>query len=299
MTPHLAWILATRLLPESSKVFDAGLRIAVIVALAFLAQRLLFALVARLERLVVRAGPGGPPSESRARTVGGILRSLCTVSVAGFALIHVFVALGVDIRPLLAGAGIVGVALGFGAQTVVRDVIAGVFILAENQFGVGDLIEVGGRAATVESITVRSTRLRDFNGYVHFVPNGEMKIVTNRSRGWNRLAVDIVVPADQDLERALEVCRKVVGIMNADPLWKERLLDPIELWGVEAQGGNEVSLRMVVRAEPGPDVPEAARELRRRAHRALSEAGLRISTLPPVPGAGTWNPPGAPPTRHV
>jgi small conductance mechanosensitive channel len=105
---------------------------------------------------------------------------------------------------LLAGAGIVGLAVGFGAQTLVRDVIAGVFILLENQFAVGDIIEIAGKPATVEAVTVRSTTLRDYNGYVHFVPNGEMKIVTNRSRGWNRVFIDVVVAGDQDADRALE-----------------------------------------------------------------------------------------------
>src|SRR6266705_4195962 len=111
------------------------------------------------------------------------------------ALIHVLAVLGWDVKPLLAGAGLLGVVLGFGAQTLIRDVIAGFFILVENQFSVGELIEVNGNAATVEDLTVRCTRLRDFNGFVHFVPNGEMKIVTNRSRGWTRIAVDLPIAA--------------------------------------------------------------------------------------------------------
>jgi small conductance mechanosensitive channel len=171
----------------------------------------------------------------------------------------------------------VGVALGFGAQTLVRDVIAGLFILGENQFSVGDVIEIDGKPAAVEGLSLRSTTLRDFNGYVHFVPNGELKTVTNRSRGWTRLAVDVPVGGDQSLERALDVCRRVVDGMNADPEWKARLLDPVELWGVESLTGPEASIRIVVRARPGSDAAEAARELRYRAHRALTEATVRTA----------------------
>src|SRR5206468_1199291 len=106
--------------------------------------------------------------------------------------------------------------------------------------------------------------------------NGEMKIVTNRSRGWNRFAVDVLVAADEDLGRALDVCQQVVDGMNADRQWRNRLLDPIELWGVESLVGQEVQVRMVLRARPGPDGPEAARELRRRVHLALAETKIRM-----------------------
>jgi small conductance mechanosensitive channel len=140
---------------------------------------------------------------------------------------------------------------------------------------VGDLIEVNGTAATVEDLTVRSTRLRDFNGHVMVVPNGEMKIVTNRSRGWNRIAVDVPIAAEEDLDRALGVCRAVVQKMNADPAWKDRMLEPIDMWGVESLLGNEVTVRMVIRARPGADAPQSARELRRRIHIGLNESAVR------------------------
>jgi small conductance mechanosensitive channel len=195
----------------------------------------------------------------------------------GGVFIHSLAVLGWDVGPLLAGAGIVGVALGFGVQWLVRDVIAGVFILAEDQFSVGDLIEVNGRPATVETLTVRSTTLRDFNGHLHFVPNGEMKIVVNRSRGWSRLAVDVPVPADQDIERALDVCEKVAQAMNNDAAWRSRLLDPIEVWGVEGLSSTEARIRLVVRAQPGPDAPEAARELLRRIVRGFAGANIRLA----------------------
>jgi moderate conductance mechanosensitive channel len=272
-----AVLLITRLLPESEKLADMGIRIGLVVVVAFLVQRLLYLGAGRAEKIMIRAGHGAAPAEARARTLGQILRRLATTLVITGAVIQSLAVLGWNVAPFLAGAGIVGVALGFGAQTLVRDLIAGLFILGENQFVVGDVIEIDGKPAAVEALSLRSTTLRDFNGYVHFVPNGELKTVTNRSRGWTRLAVDAPVGADQSLERALEACRRVVEAMNLDPEWKSRLLDPIELWGVESLTGAEAQIRMVVRARPGADAPEAARELRLRVHRSLSETGIRTT----------------------
>jgi small-conductance mechanosensitive channel len=283
--------LLVRLLPEPEILVTLGIRLAWTIGVAFVLQRLLYLVVGRGERWVMRAGHGDRVSEQRARTLGQTFRNLIGVVVWSGAAIHVLAVFGWDVRPLLAGAGILGVALGFGAQFLVRDLIAGFFILAENQFTVGELIEVNGTAATVEVVSLRFTQLRDFNGYVHYVPNGEMKVVTNRSRGWNRLAVDVLIAADQDLDRALAVCRQVVSAMNTDAAWRDRLIDPIEVWGVESLVGQEVQLRMVVRARPGPDAQEAARELRRRVHLALADANVRtrssreIAIASPAPPA--------------
>jgi small conductance mechanosensitive channel len=260
-----------------------GLRTALALIVAILIQRLGFLLVGRGERWI-RASQTGE-NEQRARTIGQILRNLITVLVIVGVAVQILAIFGWDVRPLLAGAGIVGVALGFGAQTLVRDVISGMFILAENQYGVGDLIEVNGRPATVEAVTVRSTTLRDFNGYVHFVPNGEMKTVVNRSRGWNRATVDIAIPNGQDADRALETCREVAAEMSAAPGWRDRLLEPILVWGLETTGTTaDAIVRMVVRAKPGGDLPEATRELRLRAVRTLAEAGIRMAA-PAAPPA--------------
>jgi small conductance mechanosensitive channel len=278
------WILATArsrglaLIPETEKLLEMGARIALTLVVAFVGQRLLFLLTDRVARVIRRGGGDSEAVQQRARTVTLVLRNIVTTLVAVGALVHILDVLGWDVKPLLAGAGIVGVALGFGAQTLVRDVIAGIFILAEDQYSVGDLIEVNGRIATVEAITLRITTLRDFNGYVHFVPNGELKMVTNRSRGWQRLAVDVPIAIGGDLDAAIEVCRQVAAGLNADPAWRPRLLDPIEVWGIESLGPAEATLRMVLRTRPGPDGPELSRELRRRAHDALAAAGHRFST---------------------
>ncbi len=261
-------------LPEPAQLIEIAFRIGATLAVALVLQRLLFLVVGRLERFIGRRGHGTHQSLQRARTLAQIMRSLVTTVVVVAAAIHLLQILGWDVKPLIAGAGIVGVAVGFGSQSLVRDMIAGVFILIENQYSVGDLIEINGQPATVEELTVRSTVLRDFNGYVHFVPNGEMRVVTNRSRDWNRIPVDVVITDQQNLDRAMEVCRRVLTEFNADPAWRERLLDPAELWGVESVTGHEATVRTVLRARPGAVAQQAARELRGRLYSALADTGI-------------------------
>ena len=288
-------LLIHRLLPETETLVDMGVRVGLAIVFGLLAQRILFLVVGRSQKWIERAGKHSEHARQRAKTVGHILRSLMTTLVVVAVAIYVLGELGWDVRPLLATAGIAGVALGFGAQTLVRDVIAGMFIIFEDQFGVGDLIEVNGKAATVEELTVRCTTLRDFHGYVHFIPNGEMKVVVNRSRGWNRLAVDVPVAPDENADQALDLCRRVAATMNAEPEWRSRMLDDLQVWGLESLGSQELSIRLVVRAVPGSDAHEVARELRRRLHRALIEGGVRLGLTRDI-GIGTMAPHEGPTT---
>lgn len=269
----------TPLLPESASLLRMGVRIGFTLLGALVVQQLLFLAVSRVAAWIRRAGEDRPHARQRAVTVAHLLRNLVNVLLGGAVLLHALEILGWDVKPLLAGAGVVGVALGFGAQTLVRDVIAGIFIIAEDQFGVGDAIEVNGRVATVEQLTVRQTTLRDFNGFLMFVPNGEMKLVVNRSRLWNRVAVDVPIGVGEDVDRALELCERVAAAMSEEPAWKPRLLGPIEVPGVERLGTHEAQIRLLVRGRPGSDTYEAARELRRRLLTALAGAGVR-TTLP-------------------
>jgi moderate conductance mechanosensitive channel len=285
----------TSLLPEPERLVQIAIRLGILLGVVILLQQLANLVIGRVQHWVARGGSGHGPAEQRATTLAAILRRVTNTAIALVMLVYGLAVLGFDTRPLLAGAGIIGVALGFGAQALVRDFIAGVFILLEDQFSVGDLIEVNGKAATVERLTLRCTTLRDFNGYLHFVPNGEMKIVTNRSRGWTRLAVDIPVGSDQDHPRALGIIRTVVAGMNAEALWRDRVLDPVDVWGIEAMGPTEVQVRVVVRGAPGDAASEVARELRRRLVEALGREGIRLSASrdidirhavpPPAPAA--------------
>jgi small conductance mechanosensitive channel len=273
-----AFLPVLHLVPESEKLAEMGTRLALTALGAFLLMWLGRLLVGRLRPWMVRAGRGRPDSEQRAQTLAQIFGSALTAMVWAGAGVHALAIFGWDVGPLLAGAGILGVALGFGAQTLVRDLIAGYFILIENQFGVGDWVDVNGQPSQVEEVTLRVTRLRGFNGSVHYVPNGEFKTVTNRSRDWSRLMVDVPVGANEDLGRALRVCREAVDGLNADPAWRVRLLEPAALWGVESMAGPEVQLRIAVKSVPGGDAFAVSRELRLRCHEALVAGGIRTGT---------------------
>jgi small conductance mechanosensitive channel len=280
------------LVPDSEHAGVVLVRIALTVVAAWIVQRLAFLVVGRLERWLVLATHEQEQAVPRARTLGQIGRNLVTTLVAGWAIVHALEVLGWDVKPLLVGASILGAALGFGAQWLVRDTIAGAFILIENQFAVGDTIEVGGQVGTVEQITLRSTRLRDFQGRVLFVPNGEMKVVINHDRDWRRQLVDVPIAPDQDLDRALQVAAAVAARLNAEGEWRSRLLDPVEVPGIERVGPEGTVLRLQARTRPGADGPLVARELRLRLLQRLTEAGVRsgasreITLAPPAPGGG-------------
>jgi moderate conductance mechanosensitive channel len=258
-------------------VLAAGaLHILVILAAAFIATRIMVSLVHRLERLADDNDPDSlSEREKRAQTLGMIVRRGGTAAiwlVAGSMLLG---ELGVDIHPLLAGAGIAGVALGFGAQTLVRDVIAGFFILLENQIRVGDVVQAGGVGGLVEAITLRTTVLRDIEGRVHVVPNGSVDVVTNFTRGWSRALLDVGVAYKEDTDRCFRVLREVAHDMEADPEFGPRLGGSFEFPGIEDLGDSAVVLRMMVATQP-QERWNVLRELRRRVKQAFDRHGIEI-----------------------
>ncbi|MGC8873786.1 MAG: mechanosensitive ion channel family protein [Chloroflexia bacterium] len=212
----------------------------------------------------------------RVQTIRGVLNTAVTVAVVLVGGTMVLRDLGVDIAPLLASVGVVGVALGFGAQALIRDVLAGLFILIEDQFSVGDTVSAAGVSGTVERMTLRTTVLRDPDGTVHFVPNGEMRVVSNRTRGWSQLLLRVTVPYHTDLEKALEVLQRTAEEMAADPAWKQQLLEGPTVSGVEELRESGMTLLIALKTPPGTQWA-AARELRRRVVTALRSAGIEMA----------------------
>ncbi len=260
---------------DPDALLTALARVGLTLVIAILVQRRAFLIVARAERLLVRAAQGQVAARQRARTLGQTTRNLITTVVAAGALLHVLGVFGWDVKPLVVGASILGAALAFGAQTLVRDVIAGASILIEDQFSVGDAVEVAGTVATVEEVTLRVTRLRDFQGRLLFVPNGEMKIVINHSRDWHRALVDLPIAPNQDLAHALEAANAAIAEVARHPELSGELLDPPQVIGLERVGVDGVVLRLAVRTAPGAVSATAARELRRVALEQLLRAGVR------------------------
>jgi small conductance mechanosensitive channel len=210
----------------------------------------------------------------RAATVGQLLRSVTTLAIFGVAGVMVLDVLGLPVAPLLASAGLVGAALGFGAQNLVRDFVSGVFMLIEDQYGVGDFVDMGPASGVVESVTLRVTGLRDDNGTMWWVRNGEVARVGNKSQGWARAVVDVTVGADDDVARVRDLLLRSSADLAADPEWHDRLLEPAEVAGVEQLTREEVVVRVTVATPPGEQFA-VQRELRERLSLALREQAAR------------------------
>jgi small-conductance mechanosensitive channel len=209
----------------------------------------------------------------RVRALGSILRSAASVTVFAIAGVVVLGDIGINLAPLLASAGVVGVAIGFGAQNLVRDYLSGVFMLLEDQYGVGDVITVGDATGTVETVTLRITRMRDVNGIVWHVRNGAIEKVGNESQGWARAVIDFPVPYAADLATIRTVLSDTTLSLWDEPAWRAVMLEPPEVWGAQELSSSEVTMRIVVKTAPLRQW-EVEREMRVRVKAALDAAGI-------------------------
>ncbi len=217
---------------------------------------------------------------ARIRTLGSLLRSLVTFVVVLVTLLTVMALVGIPLAPVLASARVGGVALGIGAQSLVRDFLSGIFMIVEDQYGVGDVVDTGTAIGTVEDVTLRITRLRDGDGVTWYVRNGEIVRVGNRSQGWSTATVDIPVAYRERLESVVPVIEAALAAMDAAPEWGDRMLDPPQVLGVESVASGAVTIRTTARCAPGEHFA-VQREMRVRIKEALDAAGIQG---PPLPG---------------
>jgi small conductance mechanosensitive channel len=208
----------------------------------------------------------------RAEAIGSVLRSFATAAVYSIAALLALSELGVNLAPLLASAGIVGVALGFGAQTLVKDLIAGLFMLLEDQYGLGDVVDVGEASGTVEAVGLRITTIRDGRGVLWYIRNGEIVRVGNKSQGWATVIVDMPI-GYANVDSAVTVLRESAAELAEDPEWRESLIDPPEVLGVEQITVDGATVRTTVKTASDAQW-RVGRELRRRLSEALTEAGI-------------------------
>jgi small-conductance mechanosensitive channel len=211
--------------------------------------------------------------KQRVRALGAILRSAASVTIFSIAGFVVLGDLGINLAPLLASAGVVGVAIGFGAQNLVRDYLSGVFMLVEDQYGVGDVITVGDATGTVENVTLRITRIRDVNGVVWHIRNGAIEKVGNESQGWARAVIDFPVPFEADLATIRNLLQETGDVMWNEPAWRAVMLEAPEVWGAQKISKDEVVMRMVAKTAPLRQW-EVEREMRARVKHALAEARI-------------------------
>ena len=212
----------------------------------------------------------------RAQTLGSVLRSIASILIMGTAAFSILGSLGLNLAPILASASVIGVAVGFGAQNIVKDFLAGLFMLLEDQYGVGDYINVGDAAGTVEAVTLRVTRMRDVDGVVWYVPNGEIKRVGNESQNWGRAVLDIPVDIHEDTEKVKDLLQSTADAMAAEPPWKDVVLEAPSVWGVQALTGDGLVIRVVLKTAPGRQ-GDVARDLRERVKRAFDAAGVTVA----------------------
>ena len=207
--------------------------------------------------------------KQRAYALGSILRSISSAVIFGIAGIYILGDLGLNLAPVLASAGVVGVAVGFGAQSLVRDFLSGIFMLVEDQYGVGDVIDAGAATGTVETVGLRVTRLRDINGVVWHVRNGAIDRIGNESQGWSRAVIDLPVEYDQDIPRVRGLMKEAATAMWSEPRWQPVIVEEPEVWGVQALSGNAVVMRLVAKTVPLKQW-EVGRELRERLKKILT-----------------------------
>ena len=260
-------------------IAKSGVRIILVLVAGYLAVRFLRVGLRRLEEILVRTGERSEvvrgATRKRVTTLTGLLLTLGLVAVWAVAVVICLDQIGLDVTPILAGAGIVGLAVGFGAQNLVRDVISGFFLVLENQVRVGDVAVVNGTGGLVEAITFRTIVLRDLAGVVHVFPNGTINTLANMTMGWSGYVLDVGVAYKEDTDRVIEVMTEVAGELRDDPRFGPSMLEPIEIFGVDAFRDSEVTIKARLKTVPSHQW-NVGREYRRRLKKAFDARGIEI-----------------------
>jgi small-conductance mechanosensitive channel len=258
------------------------LAIVVLLVVAVVARWLLFRVIDRAVAGIT-ATPLSERRALRARTMGSLLKSIVTGVVVTIVAMMMISELGYPVAPLLASAGILGVALGFGAQSLVKDFLSGIFMIFEDQYGVGDVVDLGEANGTIEAVGLRVTRLRDVNGTVWYVRNGEILRVGNMSQNWARTVLDIGVAYSEDLDNVRRVLKEVAHEVWEDPDFQGRVIEEPEVWGVEALAADAVTVRVTMKTAP-MEQWAVARVMRERIKDRFDREGIEI----PFPQRVVW-----------
>jgi moderate conductance mechanosensitive channel len=268
---------------------DRAPKLIVILVLAFIFVWLLGTITRRVLAFSEKRSPDSANRAQQVRTLVAVLHSAGVLLILFFAGMSVLKdAFNINIEPLLASAGIAGLAIGFGAQTLVKDVINGFFILAENQFQVGDTIRIAGVSGKVEEIAMRRTTLRDSDGTLHIVPNGAIQIVSNMTRDWSQVTLQVAVDYSEDSDRVVQLLQQVAQEFYQDAAFKQDAVAEPQVPGIDRVRGQEVDYIMLVKVRPGQQ-DAVARELRRRIKACFEENKIKNGIPEP---AYLWRSPG-------
>jgi small conductance mechanosensitive channel len=257
-------------------LLGSGVRIVVVITLAWLVMRVADIIVNRLERQAgVGTGPQALENAKRIRTLGNLVEYVVGIFVMGAATLMVLRELNLDITPVLAGAGVLGLAVGFGAQSIVKDFFSGFFLILEDQVRVGDVAVVNGVGGLVESITLRKITLRDVEGTVHIFPNGSITTLANRTKDFSYAVVDVSVGYGEDTDRVVEVLREIGEELRQDEQLRAATLDAIEVMGVDQLAASAVVIKARIKTLPQRQW-EVGRELKRRIKKRFDADGIEI-----------------------
>ncbi len=254
----------------------SGLRVVLILVGALVVVRL----AAFVTRRVEQAFDDNDPStmnerEKQAATLGKVIRNITRILVGSVAVMMALKELGIDIGPILAGIGILGLAVGFGAQSLVKDFLAGMFVLVENQYNVGDVIPAAGASGLVEKITLRATTLRDYEGNVHIIPNGTIGVLTNKTRQWSRFVLDIGVAYKESVDDVMGILKEIGDELAADAKFSSMITAPLEVLGVQDFADSAVIIRVMFTTQPVKQWT-VGREFRRRVKNTFDAKGIEI-----------------------
>jgi small conductance mechanosensitive channel len=269
-----SWLTASSL-----SILEAILRIGITFFIGFLASKAIRLAITHFEKLLIQAGEDREPvpgaAQKQITTLTGLLRTLAVSVVWAIVVIIALDQLGLDITPVLASAGILGLAIGFGAQNLVRDIISGFFIILENQVRLGDVAIVNGTGGLVENISFRTITLRDLAGVVHVFPNGTITTLSNMTKGWSGYVIDVGVAYKEDTDHVSQVMVSVAEEMRQDPKFARKMIEPIEILGVDNFGSSEVVIKARFKTLP-IEQWTVGREYRRRLKKAFDAQGIEI-----------------------
>jgi small conductance mechanosensitive channel len=280
----LASLVPFELELDWARVVESSVRIVTILLVGALAYVALRVVRNRVGRMPIEIGPETNDRLQRRKTLASVMSTAGLILIATVTLMMVLETIGLPLGPLLATAGVASLAIGFGAQTLVKDIIGGFFILLEDQYAIGDVVQTAGVDGVVEKVNLRTTILRDVHGTVHVVPNGEIRVLSNKTKGWSRAVLEIGVGYREDPGRVIAILEELAAEIAEDPVFGGLLLETPTVPGVEAFGDSAVTIRMMAKTLPLKQW-DVARELRRRIKHRFDAEGIEM----PFPQRTVWH----------
>ncbi len=257
-----------------SWLLTSGVHIIFVLVISWVAFMLAKVVSNRLVQFAVRQNDD-IEFQKRTNTLGAIVRYVATFAIIAITVIMILKEFGIEIGPILAAAGIVGLAVGFGAQSLVKDVISGFFILLEDQIRVGDVVNIAGKGGTVEKVNLRTTILRDLSGNVHYVPNGHIDVVTNMTKEYSRYVFDIGITYRENVDEVIEIIKSIDEEMRNDPEFKEDIIEPVEILGLDQFADSSIIVKARTTTLPVKQW-RVGREFNKRLKKKFDELGIEI-----------------------